>query len=99
MVAQNSTGAAKKKPRDRPFPKGVSGNPGGRPKSERTFLVERYGEDAASLHDKLEKVLIPAYYRDRGRFLDIMRHAIALNGAFFSSQRMLLQYVLNAYFE
>jgi len=55
--------------------------------------------DAASLHDKLEKVVIPAYYRERGRFLDTMRHAIALNGAFFSSQRMLLQYVLNAYFE
>ena len=55
--------------------------------------------DAASLHDKLEKVVIPAYYHERGRFLDIMRHAIALNAAFFSSQRMLLQYVLNAYFE
>ena len=42
--------------------------------------------------------MIPLYYNERERFLDIMRHSIALNGAFFNSQRMLLQYVLNAYF-
>ena len=55
--------------------------------------------DAASLYEKLENVVIPLYYNERERFLDIMRHSIALNGAFFNSQRMLLQYVLNAYFE
>ena len=54
--------------------------------------------DAASLYEKLENVVIPLYYNERERFLDIMRHSIALNGAFFNSQRMLLQYVLNAYF-
>lgn len=31
-LAQNSQKTAKKKTRGRPFPKGVSGNPGGRPK-------------------------------------------------------------------
>lgn len=55
--------------------------------------------DAASLYDKMEQIVIPLYYQDRERFIDVMRHAIALNGAFFNSQRMLLQYVLNAYFE
>ena len=55
--------------------------------------------DAASLYDKLEKVVVPLFYRDRERFLDVMRHAIALNGSFFNTQRMVLQYVLNAYFE
>jgi starch phosphorylase len=55
--------------------------------------------DAASLYRKMEQVVIPLYYNDRDRFLEIMRHTIALNGAFFNSQRMLLQYVLNAYFE
>jgi starch phosphorylase len=39
------------------------------------------------------------YYRDRDRFLDVMRHAIALNGSFFNTQRMVLQYALKAYFE
>ena len=28
------------------------------------------------------------YYRDGDRFLDVMRHAIALNGSFFNTQRM-----------
>jgi starch phosphorylase len=31
--------------------------------------------------------------------LNVMRHAIAVNGSFFNTQRMLLQYVLKAYFE
>ena len=54
--------------------------------------------DAASLYDKLEQVIIPLYYRDRDRFIDVMRHAVALNGSFFNTQRMILQYVLKAYF-
>ena len=36
---------------------------------------------------------------DRHRFVDVMGHAIALNGSFFNTQRMMLQYVLKAYFE
>jgi starch phosphorylase len=55
--------------------------------------------DAAALYDKLETVIVPTFYRDRGRFTDIMLHAIALNGSFFNAQRMLQQYVLKAYFE
>jgi putative methionine-R-sulfoxide reductase with GAF domain len=31
-------------------------------------------------------------------FSEIMRHAIALNGSFFNTHRMLQQYVMNAYF-
>jgi len=60
---------------------------------------DRAACDAASLYDKLERIVIPLFYRDRERFLDIMRHAIALNGSFFNTQRMVLQYVLKAYFE
>ena len=54
--------------------------------------------DADSLYHKLEHDVIPAYCHRRERFIDIMRHAIALNGAFFNTQRMLSQYVLKAYF-
>jgi starch phosphorylase len=54
--------------------------------------------DAASLYDQLEHVVLPMFYQDRDRFIDVMRHAIALNGSFFNTQRMLQQYVLNAYF-
>jgi starch phosphorylase len=60
---------------------------------------DRAGCDAASLYDKLEQVIVPLFYGNRDRFLDVMRHAIALNGSFFNTQRMVLQYVLKAYFE
>jgi starch phosphorylase len=60
---------------------------------------DRAACDAASLYDKLEQVVVPLFYGNRDRFLDIMRHAIALNGSFFNTQRIVLQYVLNACFE
>lgn len=60
---------------------------------------ERHDCDAIALYDQLEHVIIPAFYKNRGHYVDIMRHAIALNGSFFNTHRMLLQYVLKAYFE
>ena len=54
--------------------------------------------DAASLYNKLEKSVFPLYLEDRSGFIDVMRHAIALNGSFFNTHRMLQQYVLKAYF-
>ena len=54
--------------------------------------------DAAALYDKLESAVILAFYRERDRFIDVMRHAIALNGSFFNTQRMMQEYVLKAYF-
>lgn len=55
-------------------------------------------EDASSLYEKLENTIVPLFYRDRDRFIEVMLHSIALNGSFFNTQRMLQQYVLNAYF-
>ncbi len=55
-------------------------------------------ENAASLYDKLERVIIPMFYNERPRFINVMLHAAALNGSFFNTQRMMQQYVLNAYF-
>jgi starch phosphorylase len=55
-------------------------------------------EDARSLYTKLEQVILPLFYQKQERFIDVMRGAIALNGSFFNTQRMLQQYVLNAYF-
>jgi len=54
--------------------------------------------DASSLYDKLEHVVIPLFYHDRDRYIDVMLHSIALNGSFFNTHRMLQQYVLKAYF-
>jgi glycogen phosphorylase len=57
----------------------------------------RTSDDAAALYDKLEKVIIPLYYENRKGFIDVMTHAIALNGSFFNTHRMVLEYVLKAY--
>jgi starch phosphorylase len=54
--------------------------------------------DARALYDKLETTVMPCFYGDPTRFMDIMRHAIALNGSFFNTQRMVQQYVVDAYF-
>jgi starch phosphorylase len=59
---------------------------------------DRSACDAAALYEKLDQVVIPLFYRDRNRFIDVMRHAIALNGSFFHTQRMVLQYVVKAFF-
>ena len=54
--------------------------------------------DAQSLYEKLEHTIIPLFYRSPQGFARVMRNAIALNGSFFNTQRMLLEYVLKAYF-
>lgn len=55
------------------------------------------GDDAKSLYDKLEGVVLPLFYTERDRYLEVMRHAMALNGSFFNTQRMVQQYVVRAY--
>ena len=55
-------------------------------------------KDASSLYDKLEQAVIPLFYHDRDRFIDVMLHSVALNGSFFNTHRMVQQYVLKAYF-
>ena len=53
--------------------------------------------DAESLYGKLESVILPLFYEDRNRFLAVMQHAIAINGSFFNTQRMVQQYITDAY--
>jgi starch phosphorylase len=58
---------------------------------------DRTGTDAASMYDKLEHVILPLFHQHRDGFIDVMRHAIALNGSFFNSHRMVEEYALKAY--
>jgi len=55
-------------------------------------------EDATDVYAKLERQVLPKFYGNRDSYIDIMRHAIALNGSFFNTERMLDQYVTRAYF-
>ncbi|MBI4214347.1 MAG: alpha-glucan family phosphorylase [Chloroflexi bacterium] len=54
-------------------------------------------EEIMSLYDKLEFVILPLYYERPLEFAKVMRSCVALNGSFFNAQRMVLQYVENAY--
>ena len=53
--------------------------------------------EVASMYDKLEKTILPLYYKDPDGYAKVMRSSIALNGSFFNTQRMLMQYIFNAY--
>jgi starch phosphorylase len=54
--------------------------------------------DAQDLYLKLERVILPLFYGLPFAYAEVMRSAIALNGSFFNTQRMVEQYVRNAYF-
>jgi glycogen phosphorylase len=56
------------------------------------------GRDALDLYIKLERVILPLFYGLPFAYAEVMRSAIALNGSFFNTQRMVRQYVHNAYF-
>jgi glucan phosphorylase len=57
----------------------------------------RTSEEIDSLYTQLERSIVPLYYQHPERLADIGRSAIAINGSFFNAQRMLSQYILNAY--
>ncbi len=54
--------------------------------------------DRYDLYDKLENWIIPKFYSDRDNWIRTMRSCIAINASFFNTNRMIQQYVLNAYF-
>jgi starch phosphorylase len=61
-------------------------------------IAQRDREDAESMFTKLEQIILPMFYKNRPRYVDVMRNAIALNASFFNAHRMMLQYVSKAYY-
>jgi len=55
-------------------------------------------KDANEIYLKLERVILPLYYGLPFAYAEVMRSAISINGSFFNTQRMVEQYVRNAYF-
>ena len=53
--------------------------------------------EARSLYEKLEQTILPLFHAEPQRYAEVMRAAIAHNGSFFNAQRMVSQYVDNAY--
>ncbi len=64
---------------------------------ERSATAPLDSADANDLYQKLGGAIAPAFYRDRDKWTQIMRHAIAFNGSFFNTHRMVQQYGTNAY--
>jgi glycogen phosphorylase len=60
--------------------------------SESNYMIE-----TSSLYNKLESVILPLFYKRLSDYTTVMRNAIAINGSFFNAQRMVDQYVQNAY--
>jgi starch phosphorylase len=54
-------------------------------------------EDAKDMYRELEETILPLYYRDPLRWAELMRLTIALNASFFNTQRMIQEYVTQAY--
>ena len=54
--------------------------------------------EANDLYVKLERTILPLFYALPMAWAQVMRSTIALNGSFFNTQRMVEQYLRNAYF-
>ena len=52
--------------------------------------------ETVQMYDKLEHIM-DIYYNRPDDYARIMAHCIALNGSFFTAQRMVLQYAARAY--
>jgi starch phosphorylase len=76
---------------------GVTGWSIGEARRATPDLVTDNRADAESLYTKLDSVIIPMFYNERYRYLSVMQHAIAINGSFFNTQRMVQQYITDAY--
>jgi glycogen phosphorylase len=54
-------------------------------------------KDAESLYEKLEKKILPRYYNMPQNWRETMRYTISVNASFFNTERMLQQYIQEAY--
>jgi starch phosphorylase len=53
--------------------------------------------DADDLYNKLENIIIPTYYQNRKKWINMMKSAIGKNAYYFNTHRMMRRYVTNAY--
>jgi len=65
------------------------------------WAIEDGEDDAAeanSLYEKLEKAVVPLYLKSPEAWGSLMRTTVAYNGSFFNTNRMVKQYIRNAYY-
>jgi starch phosphorylase len=71
---------------------GVTGWALGTRNDGRLTPAQQDSRHGAALHERLERDVAPRFFKDRPGWIEIMRAAIALNGSYFTSHRMLEQY-------
>jgi glycogen phosphorylase len=78
---------------------GVTGWSIGEPRRsmDTTDIATDNSKEAESLYWKLENIILPMFYKEPRLYIQIMQHAIAINGSFFNTQRMVQQYITDAY--
>jgi starch phosphorylase len=64
-----------------------------------SYATEAEGDalDAAALHDLLEREVVPTFYGDRARWLEMMRASIEMATTRFSADRMVRDYYAQLY--
>jgi hypothetical protein len=67
------------------------------PRRRRLRAVARRLRRDDGISHKLEHVILPLFYKEPDKFAEVMRSAIEINGSFFNTQRMMFQYIRNAY--
>lgn len=76
---------------------GVTGWSIGPAAGDQSDLHSLNDRDSQELYHKLRTVIVPMFYHDRERWIDIMRQSIAFNASFFNTHRMVQQYAALAY--
>ncbi|GAB4324636.1 MAG: alpha-glucan family phosphorylase [Candidatus Sumerlaeia bacterium] len=54
-------------------------------------------EELDSLYSKLENTILPLFYNRWEKWVDVMRNAVAINGSYFNTHRMVSEYVIDSY--
>ncbi|NOR50328.1 MAG: alpha-glucan family phosphorylase [Desulfuromonadales bacterium] len=78
---------------------GVTGWSIGPAPTETTTDVNHSDEDVKDLYKKLEKIIIPLYYKDRAGWTKVMKNAIGKNAYYFNTHVMMRRYVTEAYLQ
>lgn len=76
---------------------GVTGWSIGPSPTETTTNVNHTDDDVEDLYDKLEKTILPLYYDDPQRWVQVMKNAIGKNAYYFNTHIMMRRYVTEAY--
>ena len=72
-------------------------NPEGLRKEHAQEYEHDQSAEANSLYSKLRYVILPLFYGSPNGYARVMRSTIAINGSYFTAQRMVQQYGQTAY--